>query len=455
VDSDTVGDGMAFADIATTSQGETGGRFWDMSKRLLIFTLTAFFVLGLNSVLAQPSVNSVSGVISHKENITIRGANFGLKSPARPLWWDDGEGAILNERSIMTSGEMSWAVSGVLSGSNKHYNDVAPTFVTQDGGIANMMYRTTGYRNVAAPHSRSSTFLAGGHDDQGECLGGEVGQNVALNVSDGTAHDEWYISYYLTLDPRWPAWVYQNNYKEFNWEASPPYTIYHTNNYESGGACGGGHNDLRRAPQCGEDWQTLVIVQFMDISFLDSRQGFYPVITHDTNVNNPSRQWVRVERVLDRSADFYQVLHDNVAMLDSNRDSNFRIRLHNGTAIGGVTMGGFWKGGMCGNNQDDLDDDAWRYFDDVYVDNTFSRVVLTDNQTYSNSNMVEPQIPMSWSDGSITVMVNQGALPEGQAFLFVFDAGNNHNPVGFPITIGGSGGGGEVTPIPRNRQPVL
>jgi hypothetical protein len=81
--------------------------------------------------------------------------------------------------------------------------------------------------------------------------------------------------------------------------------------------------------------------------------------------------------------------------------------------------------------------DAFRYFDDLYIDNTFSRVVLANSQNYEESTIVEPQIPSGWSNTFITVTVNLGKLKEGEtAYIFVFDADNNHNPVGYPITIG-------------------
>ncbi len=79
---------------------------------------------------------------------------------------------------------------------------------------------------------------------------------------------------------------------------------------------------------------------------------------------------------------------------------------------------------------------AFRYFDDIYIDDTFARVMLANSQNYSNATIIEPQIPFAWSDNSISVTVNLGKFNDsGIANLFVFDADNNYNEVGYPINI--------------------
>ena len=71
------------------------------------------------------------------------------------------------------------------------------------------------------------------------------------------------------------------------------------------------------------------------------------------------------------------------------------------------------------------------------MDGTHARVMLGDNQDYSNCTIMEPQIPSAWSDTSITVTTNIGPLSEpALAYLFVFDSDDNHNAVGYPVSIG-------------------
>ena len=114
-----------------------------------------------------------------------------------------------------------------------------------------------------------------------------------------------------------------------------------------------------------------------------------------------------------------------------------------GASPGYVGIGGYWR-----YTSDDGHDDAWKYFDDIYIDNTLSRVMLGNSSNYSNCTIIEPQIPSAWVSNRITCTVNLGKLADSEtAYVFVFDADNNHNPVGYPVTIGG-GGGGDAPPNP-------
>ena len=44
-------------------------------------------------------------------------------------------------------------------------------------------------------------------------------------------------------------------------------------------------------------------------------------------------------------------------------------------------IGSYWRK----TSDEDGDENAFRYFDDMYVDTTFSRVVIGDNETYTSS----------------------------------------------------------------------
>ena len=78
----------------------------------------------------------------------------------------------------------------------------------------------------------------------------------------------------------------------------------------------------------------------------------------------------------------------------------------------------------------------WRYFADVYLDYTRARVVLANNATLSQANIIEPQIPTSWGGSSIDFTVNLGRLPSGQtAYLFVVNSTGKPNVSGFPVAI--------------------
>jgi hypothetical protein len=79
------------------------------------------------------------------------------------------------------------------------------------------------------------------------------------------------------------------------------------------------------------------------------------------------------------------------------------------------------------------------FVDDVYIDNTLSRVEICPGSTWSNRGNCEIQIPSSWSSTSITAVVNQGPTPSSATrYLYVVDSTGAANTQGEPITIGES-----------------
>ena len=84
------------------------------------------------------------------------------------------------------------------------------------------------------------------------------------------------------------------------------------------------------------------------------------------------------------------------------------------------------------------------YMDDLYVDNTFARVMIGNASTFAASTTREVQIPTAWSTSTITVQVNRGSFgASASAWLYVIDSTNTPS-AGFPITFGG--GTSDTTP---------
>lgn len=427
--------------------------------RLILLILLILLIPSI--AFGAPDPDGYSGSFVHGETVTITDSNngFGSKTSAAPLWWDDGEGATLNTPSIMETGELTHVVS-TLTGSNKHYNDTDPFTLAEDD--AEIQYRATTFRSFGAPHSKSSTIIAGFHDDTDTCpaSGSEPGSNVAINISDGSRHASWYLSYYYKLAEDWPSNNASNNYKFFNVETDSPYGVYDSiANYDYVNACSGGYNDLRRNPMCGSDWIT-VNPTMLDTAncYTDNNGNGYPITTYDTGFTNPYDTWVKVERIITwtesggvNDETLYIVKHDNVTGVDSSADLDGDCFFQEcascdaipstGAVVGGVTIGGFWRRGYCSGTDDLLDDDAARAFDDVYVDTTLSRVIIGNASTYSACTVLEPQPPTAWDSGggSITVTVNQGALTAGTVYVYVWDSSNNYNTNGYEVTLSESG----------------
>jgi hypothetical protein len=85
------------------------------------------------------------------------------------------------------------------------------------------------------------------------------------------------------------------------------------------------------------------------------------------------------------------------------------------------------------------------YYDDIYVDDTWSRVMICSGSTWNSRGHCEIQIPSAWSCSgspetcSINAVVNKGSFFDGnKVYLYVVDS-NNKSSNSCPITIGKSG----------------
>jgi hypothetical protein len=77
---------------------------------------------------------------------------------------------------------------------------------------------------------------------------------------------------------------------------------------------------------------------------------------------------------------------------------------------------------------------SYVYFDDVYIDDSWARVVIADQPTLEASTHREIQIPSAWSDTSVTITVNQGSFPSlVGAYLYIIDSNGNVNADGYPL----------------------
>lgn len=81
--------------------------------------------------------------------------------------------------------------------------------------------------------------------------------------------------------------------------------------------------------------------------------------------------------------------------------------------------------------------DVDQYYDDIYIDNTFARIEIGNNQYYDQCSVREMQYPVFWSPTVITATLNQGQFADGAgAWLFVIDATGARPVQGLAITWG-------------------
>ncbi len=75
------------------------------------------------------------------------------------------------------------------------------------------------------------------------------------------------------------------------------------------------------------------------------------------------------------------------------------------------------------------------YFGEIYVDDSWKRLYLTDSPSWEEAQRVELQRPVSWEDDEIVFAVNRGAFsPEDELYLYWVDNSNQAHRAGWTDT---------------------
>ena len=345
-------------------------------------------LMGAAATLAAPSIQQVSGAMDHNGTITITGSGFGTKPTGAPLLWDNATGNSLKDK---------W--TGAWPSELPGYN--------------------TGYyspmRGIDPPHPRDTRYIAGAHAANTGAYSG-----YAVNVFKAIPLPPFpyfiYASWYQRADDKW-HFGGDNNFKTFDYsEGTEPYSAHGAWYTCYGPPHPGSASD-------GAQWAT---------------EAGTPLSNPDNNghnvwwgkgVNPMAGQWSKVEiaiKVTNQSDGYIHVWENGQQVINySGITDNY------GGTKRTISVGGYAR--MQGYTSN------WRYFDDVYIDTTLSRVVLADKPVLSQATIIENQIPITWSDNSISATVNLGKFTQGQtAYLFVVDADGTASTTGTSVTAGGT-----------------
>jgi hypothetical protein len=341
------------------------------------------------SALGTPTVQQVSGTLDHNGSITISGSGFGSKATAAPWVWDNASGSQL---------------TNIWGGA---WPDALPGY-------------NTGYyppmRGVSPPHSHDTRMIAGAHAAN---TGANSGYMVIMfkSLQLPSFPCTFYASWYQLADSQW-HFGGDNNFKTFDYS-------YGGNPYSTTGSWytvyGPPHPDS--ATDTGVQWVSGVTAPLMNPD-VNGHNAWW-----SSAVNPMAGKWSKVEiafKATDQNDGYITVWENGKkVMWYKGPTDNYPTKLRT------IGVGGY--GRMQGYTTN------WRYFDDVYVDTTLQRVVLADASTLSNASIVEVQIPVAWSDGSITATVNLGKFSQGQtAYLFVVDASGTPSAAGVAVKAGGT-----------------
>lgn len=362
------------------------GRWKYMSPIKIILALLSFPSLAFG----VPSKPVVSGTVAHGQAITITGSNFGGKATAAPWVWDNCSGT-----NVGTLWDGYWPNTGTSAYRVQYQSPI---------------------RSVGLPHSNISKYMTGSHGDSG---GADDGYNVMVwkNLTSVSYPTTIYWSAYIRLDP---SWVFgdDNNLKMFDFSnGSTPYTMNSTTdsnwyieyNGRFTSATGTGEWHLN------DDGGALQNPDANSVSWWWN------------SAVNPFQNWIKKEyqiQITNQNTGHIKVWENGVLKVDYYGRTDNYTGTNKSLAIGGYARN-------YGNPSN------YRYFADLYLDATASRVILCPGSTWASRGACQNVIPSAWSASSITGAVNQGAFAANDtAYLYVVDAAGDASPASDPITIG-------------------
>jgi hypothetical protein len=354
--------------------------------RTLLFTALC---LAMGVCDAAPAVSGVQGSFSHKSTITLSGTGFGTKATPSPIVWDTCEQAGLSSQ---------WSGGWPNRSSDTNFN----------------LKCRPPIRGIALPHNNVSMYMAGGHGEGG---GADAGYNVmaykARQISSYPAYT--YASWYQRSDNAW-QFCGDNNYKVFDYSrGTSPYDL--PNNWYLE------YNARPTSTTSAADWHILDDALGQSAQSLQSPDANGRSWWWNSAVNPMAGSWTKIELAVKyspQSDGFIRLWENGVLKINYSGSTDKYSGTSRAEAIGGYAR--------CYSNPNN-----WRYFADMYLDYTLSRVVFANNADLAKATIIETQVPTSWSDRSISVAANVGRLAGSNVFAFVFDASGQRNATGVQI----------------------
>jgi hypothetical protein len=339
------------------------------------------------SAVADPNIFSVEGDVVHGGQLTIEGSGFGAKNPAQPLFWAPMDStAEPSDLGLLRTwgnlGDMEYAPGEGPAGSG------ALKAISNSGKWTASINSTDFFWNDPGLRMYIFRKLKRNFDIFDNPPG--------INGNDGP-----------TIN--WKTWrVWGEEYKSYStlgiWNG-------HLSTQGHTGTLSPGHNkypglEPRRAAGPVGEWFTNEILTRSNTS--SSNNGFWRYIVNG-----------RVESSLDS----YQ-------MWDDQNPPDFRINYVVHEVKANATFPEHWR--------------SWA--SDVYVDTTWARVLISESSDFEDAGSREIQIPISWGNNRIEIVVNTHAHPTGSPmYLFVVD---EFNRVSAPFLLEGK------NPIPPEEVGV-
>jgi len=349
-----------------------------------IFLEVLILILTLSVCYGAPVITGVSGTVSDGNLIIITGLDFGVKSPAMPQKWTKFEEGI--DGDSLPAHDSDW--------------------IEYDGG-------SPPHYAAYSSSEKHSGSLSAYNDPVAR------GKFSTCYYSLSSQSDEVFVSYWFkavsTVVGSPDGYMVGKQFRigDSTYSTNPPYS-----------GPGAKLSDYRANEETGP-WL-----------FYNPGDGGIPE-NEWKRVNIPWNKWTYIEFYI-KLSDPPGTANGQVYAKWCDGDNCGEQKFTNViTRKSGYSfqLDSVWLGLAADNFNSDVFD-LQVYTDDIYIDNTQSRVVMGDLSTFSTCKHKEIQIPSAWSDTSITITVNQGSFNDGDtAYLFVVDS-NGDISNGYQITFG-------------------
>lgn len=357
-------------------------------------------------------ITGTSGSEAHGGSLVITGSGFGTKSPVAPLVWDN----CMHGQAVSARWSGGWPTSATYR----------PEYRTIQRSQPMPHNRTTRYLCMCAYGSGSATD--GWNALVWKTLTIAKPQPIFMSVrhrcdSGFISGDNWkYMDYSNGNEPFGLSWYIE---KSGGIPSAGPTDI----NLNDNAAGLNAHGD---SANVWGDW------------YGEDGLGTGKAVS-------PRGTWVQQEFLVVATAADNGVIRqwdNNVLCLDySPTNPKYRTQPHPTDAMAGSTrafaLGGYIRDGNS---------TAWRYFTDIYLDMTQSRVVLGNAPALAACTVKEMQIPTAWSTTSVTLTVNRGSFSDGATvYAYLYDSAGLVNAIGFPV----NGSGDATPPAPPSNLRIL
>jgi hypothetical protein len=356
--------------------------------KTIILIIIPLIVLGLipsiNQALAAPSISSTSGTFAHGSQVIINGSQFGIKSQAQPISWDHFENqaagnTVANAPPVVGT---NWTLLRGFPGS--------------DAIVFDKTRSISGTQSVKVSWLKES-INAFGWANQGP-------------------YTQLYISYWRYQTGTYYQGV--NNHKQFyvygNSGQLPQLLNFIPGSDTRWGL--GNNRQCNGGTYASEN--NLTDVTYNTSKDKWDRWEFWAKLNTVNTADGVVREWI------------------NGALKNNRIKYKHRCDGNTGEWID-FRLGHMFQG--VGGGPPDALKEAW--FDDVYIDNTLSRVEMCDVSNWNSRESVGGrcaiQVSSAWSDNSITATVNRAFFSSGQiVYLYVINQDRSVNQNGYPITLG-------------------